>query len=126
MKITLAIFLFIHGIAHIVGFMVYWKIIKSKDMEYSTVIFPGQISVGDTGIRFIGFVYLITAFALGFMGYDLLKDGLYFREYIWTVTMVSAAVTLTGWPDTKFGVLANVVLIIFLALSEQFNWLPVG
>ncbi len=124
MNTGLAIFLFIHGLAHIVGFMVYFRIITSKDMQYSTSIFPGNMNVGDAGMRFIGFVYLMTAFALGFMGYDLLSgNGTYFREYIWTVTMVSTAVTLTGWPDTKYGVLANVLLILFLALEEQFHWL---
>jgi hypothetical protein len=123
MKIALAVFLFIHGLAHIVGFLVYWKIMKDKDVEYKTTIFPGNMNVGDGGIRFVGFVYLLVAIAFGFLGYNLLSNGVYFWEYIWTVTIVSTVLTITGWPDTKIGVLANVILIFFLALNEYMAWL---
>ena len=123
MKIAVALFLFIHGFAHIVGFVVYWRIMKVKDVEYKTTIFPGSMNVGDGGIKFIGFVYLISALAFGFMGYDLLTNGVYFWEYIWTVTMVSTVLCITGWPDTKLGILTNVILIVFLAANEYFTWL---
>jgi hypothetical protein len=123
MNIAVAIFMFIHGFAHIVGFLVYFKILKDKDIEYKTTIFPGNINIGEVGIRFLGLVYLLIAFALGYLGYDLLTDAIVFPEYIWPITIVSTLVTLTGWPDTKFGVIANAVLIIFLILNSQFNWL---
>ncbi len=38
MNIALAVFLFIHGFAHIVGFLVYWKLMKDKEVTYKTTI----------------------------------------------------------------------------------------
>jgi hypothetical protein len=123
MKIALAIYLFIHGFAHIVGFLVYWKLMKDKEVEYKTTIFPGNIDIGTVGIRFLGLIYLLTAIAFGYLGYDLLTDFAAFQEYIMTVTIVSLVITITGWPDTKFGILANVLLLGFVLLNEQFGWM---
>jgi hypothetical protein len=123
MNTAVAIFLFIHGFAHVVGFLVYWRILKDKDVEYKTTIFPGDINVGDVGIRFIGLIYLLIAIALGYLGYDLLTDAIVFQEYIWPITVMSTVLTVFGWPDTKFGLLANGILIAFLWLNSQFGWL---
>lgn len=123
MNIAVAVFLFVHGFAHIVGFLVYWKIMKDKDVEYKTTIFPGDFNVGEVGIRFIGLVYLLVAIAFGYLGYDLLTDAIVFQEYIWPITIVSVVLTVTGWPDTRIGLLANAVLVIFLLLNSQFGWL---
>lgn len=123
MNIVLAIFLFIHGFAHIVGFLVYWKIMKNKDVEYKTTIFPGEFNIGGAGIRVVGLFYLVTALAFGYLGFELLAGINIFWEYIWRVTIVSLVLCIIGWPDTKFGVVANVILILFLLVNDHFHWI---
>ena len=63
MKIFLAIFLFVHGFAHLVGFMIPWKIAKLEEMPYSTSIFFNKINLGHVGIRIVGILWLVAALA---------------------------------------------------------------
>ncbi|RLD49074.1 MAG: hypothetical protein DRI88_01425 [Bacteroidetes bacterium] len=123
MNIALAVFLFIHGFAHIVGFLVYWKLMKDKEVTYKTTIYPGNINIGDSGVRLLGIVYLAVALSFGLLGYDLISQPFVLSKYIWAVVVVSLVLCITGWPDTKFGVVANLILIVFLILNTYVHWI---
>ena len=123
MKTALAIFLFIHGFAHIVGFLVYWRILKNKDVKYKTTIFPGDVNIGGVGIRLVGLLYLATAIAFGYLGYELLTGFVFFWDYIWRLTIISLVLSIICWPDTMFGVIANAILILFLISNDYFYWI---
>jgi hypothetical protein len=32
-------------------------------------------------------------------------------------------VTLLGWPDAKFGVLANIIILLFLFFGPRLGWI---
>ncbi len=123
MKIALAIFLFLHGFAHLVGFMVYWRLLKDKNIPYKTTLYPGNLEMGEDGIRLVGFFYLLTALGFGYIGYDLLAGALLWSRYIWYVAGFSILLCTTGLPDTRYGILANVILIIFLIMNYQYSWI---
>ena len=46
MHIVLAIILLGHGVAHLVGFLVFWKITALEEMPNKTTQFGGLIDVG--------------------------------------------------------------------------------
>ena len=123
MKIALAIFLFLHGLAHLVGFLVYWRLLKDKNIPYKTTLYPGNLEMGEDGIRLVGFFYLLTAAGFILVGYDLLAGALLWSRYIWYVTGFSILLCTTGLPDTRYGIFANVLLIIFLILNYQYVWI---
>ena len=54
MRLFFAVFLLMHGIAHLVGFVVPWKLAEMEDAPYKTTIFLDKIDLGDTGIRING------------------------------------------------------------------------
>ncbi len=123
MHIALAVFLFIHGLAHIVGFLVYWKIMKDKEVVYKTTIYPDNINIGDSGVRLLGVIYLAVALSFGIIGYDLIAQPFLWGKYIWAVIVVSLVLCITGWPDTKFGMVANLILIVFLIFNTYIHWI---
>ncbi|HDO28230.1 MAG TPA: hypothetical protein ENH02_08955 [Bacteroidetes bacterium] len=123
MKTALAIFLFIHGFAHLVGFLVYWRLLKDKSIQHKTTLYPGNLEMGEDGIRLVGFFYLLTAFAFGYIGYDLLTGVVIWSIYIWYITGVSIILCITGLPDTRYGLVANGLLIIFLLLNNNYYWI---
>lgn len=49
MNIVLALLLFGHGLAHLPGFLAFWKLATFKEMPYKTAILAGNINVGDFG-----------------------------------------------------------------------------
>jgi len=123
MKIALAIFLFLHGFAHLAGFLVYWRLLKDKNIPYKTTLYPGNLELGEDGIRLVGFFYLLAAVGFGYVGYELLAGALLWGSYIWYVTIFSILLCTTGLPDTRYGILANILLIVFLVLNYHYVWI---
>lgn len=123
MKIYFALFLLVFGLTHIVGLIYYRNFLKTKAPDYKPTIFRGSTFFKEPDSRYVIFIFLLTAIAFSFMGYDLLANGNYFWEYIWVVTMVSTTLYMTIWPRVRFGVIANLFLIFFLAFNEHFHWL---
>jgi hypothetical protein len=64
MRFALAALLMAHGVAHLVGFVVPWRLVASQEVAYRTTILASAIDVGDAGIRMLGIVWLLAAAAL--------------------------------------------------------------
>jgi hypothetical protein len=58
-KLFLFALLVVHGIAHLVGFVVPWRLLVSADMPYKTTILAGRLDVGANGIRLVGVLWLL-------------------------------------------------------------------
>jgi hypothetical protein len=56
MRFALAALLMAHGVAHLVGFVVPWRLVASQEVAYRTTILASAIDVGDAGIRMLGIV----------------------------------------------------------------------
>ena len=51
MRLALVALLAAHGIAHLPGFAVPWRLMTSAELPYKTTAFGGAIEIGDTGAR---------------------------------------------------------------------------
>jgi hypothetical protein len=83
MRIIFSIFLFLHGIAHLVGFLVPWQIVKMDDMPYKTTLFLDKINIGDISIRIIGIIWLLIALA-----------HLFFVSWLYRILILEYTLTL--------------------------------
>lgn len=112
----------IHGIAHLVGFLVAFRWVHFEEIPYSTTLFDNRIDVGDTGIRIIGMLWLMTA--LGCFG--LATASWFSWDLFVPVTLglafFSLALCLAGWPDTVIGTVINGLLIVILILASALGW----
>ena len=54
MRFALAALLIAHGVAHLVGFLVPWKLLSTAEVPYRTTVLGGLIEVGDAGARALG------------------------------------------------------------------------
>lgn len=123
MKIVFAIFLFIHGFAHIITFLVHWKLLKNSNVQYKTTIFPGSFNIGTGGMRIAGLIFLLTGLLFGYLGFELLAGMHLFWSYIWRAAIISLVLCIISWPETKFGVIANGILIAFLMFNDIYHWI---
>jgi hypothetical protein len=113
-KTFAAVFLFIHGFAHTVGFFVQWKILKLKDIPFSTKIFYGKFDVGNAGIHVVGIIWLFIAIFCVLAGYGILSASDWWKTATLLVILFSFIFCILGLPDTKMGIIANVIVIAFL------------
>jgi hypothetical protein len=113
MRFALAALLIAHGVAHLVGFVVPWKLVSTAEVPYRTTIFGGITDVGDAGARAIGVVWLLTGLAFALLGGAVLA-GWNVRVWMFGIIPVSMALCVVGWPEARIGLVVNAVLLAAL------------
>jgi len=113
MRFALAALFIAHGVAHLVGFVVPWKLVSTAEVPYRTTILGGMTDVGDAGARTLGVVWLLAAFAFVMLAGAVLAG---WNVRLWTFAMItlSIALCLAGWPETRIGLVVNAVLLTAL------------
>ena len=123
MKIVLAIFLFLHGFSHSVGFFVSWKISKLDNQPYKTTILYNRIDLKYFGIRIWGIIWLLISLTMILFGIVVLRD-FYSFNYLLILTGISMFFCILALPDTRIGILANILLFLFVFMNSRYDWLP--
>lgn len=123
MHIIFGIFLIAHGIAHLVGFVTYWKIASFEEMPYKTTLLSDRIDVGDAGIRIVGIFWLLTGLAFALLGIGVITLQPWWYPLTIYLSIFSLLMCILGWPDARFGALINLIILAFLVLANNFGWL---
>jgi len=122
MSIAAAVFFMLHGIAHLVGFVVPWKLANMEDAPYKTTIFADRIDLGDTGIRIMGIGWLLLALAFVAAGVAALLGVSWWPLYTVIVAAVSLVFSILGVPEAKLGVPINIVILAVILWGMQAGW----
>jgi hypothetical protein len=123
MDVLAAIYLIVHGVIHLIGFVVNFQIAEMEDIAYKTTVLAGKLDVGDVGTRLLGAAWLLVAVAFVVSGVTIFSSPTWWWSYTLAVTLVSLALTILGWPDARFGVLANVIILVFLFVGPRLGWI---
>jgi hypothetical protein len=105
-----ALILLLHGVAHLVGFRAAFWPTPGKSLR--TILIGGLASVGDTGARSFGFVWL--GLALGFMacaGLVAARSAQWTSVALW-LALTSSVMCALFWPEARVGLLVNVALLL--------------
>ena len=114
-----AVFLVLHGLAHVFGFTVPWGLGGPRVVEYSTRILNGSIDVGDTVIKALSFLWL--AATVGFV----VVVVMIWRGHRWalraTIALLlgSLALCTIRVPGSVIGLAIDVVLLALLAVASD-------
>jgi hypothetical protein len=123
MKIVLGVLLLAHGVAHLVGFLVPWRLFEAADLPYGTTIFAGRVDLGPTGIRLLGLVWLVVALAFAVSAVAVWTATPRALSALLPLVLASLALCAAGWPAAKIGVPVNLGLLALLGLNRVFDWL---
>ena len=115
----------IHGVAHLVGFVVPWRITTLEETPYKTTILNGKIDVGDSGIRAIGLVWLVTALAFMVCAIAVAMQLQWWMWVAMAATLISFDLTIIGWPESRIGVAVNVLIVVML-IASALGWIAVA
>lgn len=122
MRVALAGFLVLHGIAHLVGFVVPWRILQAEEMPYSTTLLAGRIEVGDLGAKIVGLVWLGLAVAF-FVGAGFVwvqRQG--WSNFVVFAAAASLLFSILGLPAARLGIPINIALIGLMLGGSALNW----
>jgi hypothetical protein len=103
MRYVVAAFLLAHGVAHLPGFAVPWRLLSSPELPYSTTMLSGRWDVGAGGIRIVGIVWLIVgvAFVAAAIGYA--RNLPWAVMAIASVAVTSLVLSVLNWPQARIG-----------------------
>ncbi len=104
-----------HGIAHVVGFAIAWRLLTSTDLPYKTTLLAGRLDVGAAGIRLVGLLWLTLAASFVVVGVLTIVRGHISVGVVAAVAAASAILCLIEWPQARIGLFVN--LGVLAALS---------
>ena len=123
-EIIVAIVLFVHAVAHLVGFIVPWRMATFEEIPYKTTLLGGMLNVGVVGIRIVGILWLVTALSFVATGILVLQSHPMWQLITLYLAAFSLLLCILGWPDSKIGVFVNVVILAFIEIGGRLAWLP--
>lgn len=115
MRILLAAFVLAHGVAHIVGFLGAWAPTR-------TTIVGNQIDLGAGWMKLVGLMWLLGAVAFGVAAIGIVANAAWWPALVMGLAGGSLTLCLLQLPETKFGVVLNVVLIAALVGGQRVGW----
>ena len=119
MRLILALLFLAHGIAHLPGFIVAWQLRTLPDIPYHTTVLGGAIDLGRTGIRLIGVGWLATAIAFVAVAAAALLSLSGWQHAAYGTIAMSLGLCALGWPDSRFGVLANSAIAAMVVAATR-------
>lgn len=116
MYIVFAVFLLLHGFAHLVGFAGPWGLSSTTSTQGE--LLAGRIPTGLVGMRIVGIFWL-----LGTLAFTAAAVGVVRHSPWWpAVTLVAAggslALSILGLPNSRLGIPINIVIISALILAQ--------
>jgi hypothetical protein len=107
--------LVVHGLIHLIGFLVPWELAVVEGFPYRTTVLGGALELGDAGARVLGLAWL--AVAAGFV----VAGGGWWRRAAWAMPLTlglalgSTALCLLAWPEAATGIPVNAAILAVVA-----------
>jgi pimeloyl-ACP methyl ester carboxylesterase len=119
MRVAFAGLLVLHGIAHLVGFLVPWGLVptseaRSASLPVSNAILGGRLVLGDALARVVGVIWLVVGLAVVAAAIGFLRREPWALGAVVGSTLVSLALCAVWWPTTRVGLLVNVGVVAAL------------
>jgi hypothetical protein len=122
-RIIIAIVLMIHGLIHLLGFVVPWRLATVDGLTYKTTVLAGRFDVGERGTRVIGLLWLVAAVGFVAAGIAVLTLHPWWPALLLIIALFSLIITLLGWPEAQIGVLINLIILALWCSGEVAIWL---
>lgn len=107
----------LHGLAHLLGAVIYLQWGTVEGLAFKTTVLAGRIDLGEIGIQIFGILWALAA--LGFVGTAAL---LYFNLSWWQPVLVGAALLslaliILDWKDAFGGGLINIAILLSIVVT---------
>jgi hypothetical protein len=122
-RIAIAVFFILHGLAHGVGVANNWEIDlgDENEMAYQETIFDGEIDLGQTGTRVYGALWLLALFGFLVAAFGLATNKKWWFSATAAVTFLSLILSVARFDDAITGVYLNLAILIGLGLVVFLN-----
>jgi len=116
MYIVFAVFLFLHGFAHLVGFAGPWGV--AGMMKPYGELLGGRIPTGLVGMRIVGIFWLLGTLAFAAAALGVLRHSPWWPAVTLVAAVGSLVLSILGLPESRLGIPINIVIISALILAQ--------
>lgn len=108
----------LHGLIHLIGFVVPWRLARIEGFGSTTSAAWGSIEVGETGARLVGLVWLVLAVAFVVAGAGLWLARSWAIPLTVGAALVSLPICVLGAPDGVMGIAIDVLIVATAVISQ--------
>ncbi|HEU5205188.1 MAG TPA: hypothetical protein VFU17_12910 [Candidatus Limnocylindrales bacterium] len=122
LQISAAVVLAVHGLIHLIGFVVPWQLATVDGFPYRTTVLAGYLDVGEIGARVVGGLWLACALGFVLAAFALWRGERRAMPLVVGLAIASLVLCVLGLPGSEFGVVVNVAILAvaaYLVLSWQ-------
>lgn len=124
LSIAGAVVLAVHGLIHLIGFVVPWQLATVEGFPYRTTLLAGFLDVGVIGARAVGGLWLACGVGFVVAGIAEWRREPWAMSFIIGLALASLALCVLGLPESAFGIAVNIAILAvvgYLALGGQSN-----
>jgi hypothetical protein len=114
-----AVFLVLHGLVHLIGFTVPWRLGGLRGSEYSTLVLNRSIEVGDSAVKLLGLLWLAAAVAFIVVGAMVWRGHPFALRAVVALLLSSAVLCIVDLPTSVMGLVIDVALLALLAVAPR-------
>ena len=122
MRLLLAALFLVHGIAHLPGFIVDWQLRSFPELPFRTRILAGTVDIGPMGIKAVGIGWLFVGVAFVALALAVVMHASWWQAAAYLTVLLSVMLCIAGWPDSRFGLVANAVIATLMLLAFRWTW----
>jgi hypothetical protein len=104
----------VHGLIHLIGFVVPWGIAQVEGFPYRTSLLGGSVALGEPGARLVGLAWLILAAGFVVAGVATWRREAWAASLTAVLAVGSIVVCALGLPEAVFGIVVNVAILAAL------------
>lgn len=104
-----------HGLIHLIGFVVPWRIAVMDGFAYRTTALGGAMALGDAGARVVGVAWLVLAIGFVVAAVATWRGASWAAAVTAVLAAASIIVCVLGLPETGAGIVVNIGILAVLA-----------
>ena len=111
--------LVLHGLIHLIGTAVYWRLADIQGFAYKTTVLGGRLDLGYGGVRAFGMLWLLAAMGFVLAALALMQGWDWWGTALLAVTLLSLGLTSLDWSVAFAGAIVNIVILVLLWLGRR-------
>jgi len=104
-----------HGLIHLIGFVVPWRLAVVDGFASRTTALGGVLALGDVGARMVGLAWLVLAIGFVVAAVATLRGVSWAAALTALLALASIVVSVLGLPETGAGIVVNLGILAALA-----------
>jgi hypothetical protein len=121
MRTVLGVLIALHGLVHLIGFLVPWRLLVLPEIPYATTAVWGALELGAVGARLLGVGWLLGALVFLLAALGVVSSAPWAVPMTAVAACFSALLCLAGAPAALAGLVLD--LLILLAIVGIPGWL---